>query len=188
MFAILIALSISISGGWQTIPVDSEQVKRVIPYLDRNLPLLFPEIKQGKYTIASAELQIVEGINLQLIIKDQGSPLLFQLSLYVDLKNKTTITEITRPLGSRPTVGGFNWQSTARFSQNDYLRLIRTIQRKVNLLISKKGTVLVYRIQVVNGMNIHVIIKDSNQNVFSVIASKRLHGASDELISVHQII
>ena len=54
MFAALVALCISadvVTGGWQTISVDSEQVKAVRNYLDRNVPHLFPETQNGGYSI-----------------------------------------------------------------------------------------------------------------------------------------
>ncbi|KAK8896153.1 hypothetical protein M9Y10_014047 [Tritrichomonas musculus] len=191
MLALLIALSISVDpipGGWETISIDSEQIKTIKPYLDRNLPHLFPEIETNGYKIILAQMQVVNGMNLELIIMSNTGSFMFELLLFVDHDNKITITGIKRPLGVRPTFGGFNWQNPARFSNNDYLRLVRTIQKKVNLLVSKKGTVLVYRTQVVHGMRTHVIIKDSNQNVFSVITSKAFSPVSDDLVSVYQII
>ena len=176
----------SIPGGWQTISVDSEQIQLIKPYLDRNLPHLFPEIDEKGYQIASAKLQIVNGMNIQLIIKTSTS-LSFGITLFVDHQNKITIDEIKRPLGTRPTMGGFNWRNPLLFSANDLARLVNTIQKKVNLLVSKRGTVLVYRKQVVNGIKEHIIFRDSNQNIFSAIIIKKPYFLTDELISVYQI-
>lgn len=176
----------SIPGGWQSIPIDSEQVKFIKPYLDRNLPHLFPEIEQKGYKIASAKYQIVDGMNIRVLINTSTS-LSFEITLYVDHQNKITISEIKRPLETRPTMGGFNWINSISFSANDFARLIDTIQKKVNLLVSKKGTVLVYRKQVVNGIKEHIIFRDSNQNIFSAVIIRKPYSLTDELISVYQI-
>ena len=176
----------SIPGGWQSVSVDSEQIQLIKPYLDKNLPHLFPEIEQKGYQIASAKLQIVNGMNIQLIIKANTS-LSFEITLFVDHQNKITISEIKRPLGARPTMGGFNWKNPIIFSASDLARLVNTIQKKVNLLVSKRGTVLVYRKQVVNGIKEHIIFRDSNQNIFSAIIIKKPYFLTDELISVYQI-
>lgn len=190
MFAVLIALCISnnpIPGGWEPISVDSEQVKNVIPYLDRNLHHLFPEINEKEYKIISAQMQIVDGMNLDLVIMPKTGPFMVELLLYIDHENKITITEIKHPFSTRPTVGGFNWQNPAHFSPNDFLRLVRTIKRHISLHVAQKGTVLAYRLQVVNGLRTHVIIKDSNQNIFSVITSKRLSPVYDDFVSAYPI-
>ena len=176
----------SIPGGWQSISVDSEQVQLIKPYLDRNLPHLFPEIEQKGYQIASAKLQVVNGMNIQLIIKSSKS-FSFEITLYVDHQNKITIDEIKRPLGTIPTMGWFNWRNPLLFSANDLARLVNTIQKKVNLLVSKRGTVLVYRKQVVNGIKEHIIFRDSNQNIFSAVIIRRPYTLTDELISAYQI-
>lgn len=190
MLAILITLCVSanpIEGGWETIPVNSEQVKTVKPYLDRNLPHLFPEITEGHYKIASAKLQIVNGMNLKLIIKQKLTPLKFEISLYVDHENKITLNDITHFLGTRPTIGGFNWEDPTSIKQEDLDNLIVTIQKKVNLLVKTPGKVIVYRKQVVNGLKKHVIFRDANQNIFSVLTIRKPNDKTDDLISVYQI-
>ena len=154
----------SIPGGWKSIPIDSEQVQLIRPYLDRNLPLLFPEIGQNGYEITFAKLQIVNGMFIQLTINTTTISS-FELTLFVDQQNKITISEIERPSKTRPIMGGFKWVSPMLFSANGVSRLARTIQKKMNLLVSKRGTVLVYRKQVVNGIKEHIFFRDSNQNI-----------------------
>lgn len=176
----------TIPGGWKSIDIDSEQIQLIKPYLDRNLPHLFPEIEQKGYEIGSAKLQIVNGMNIQLFIKTSTS-LNFEITLFVDQQNKITISEIKRPIGTRPTMGGFNWINPISFPQHDFARLINTIQKKVNLLVTKQGTVLVYRKQVVHGLKEHIIFRDANQNIFSAIIIRRPYSLTDDLISVYQI-
>lgn len=187
LISLLIALTISIEGGWESISIDNEQINSIKSYLDTNLPHLFPEIEQNGYSIKSAKMQIVNGMNLKLIIKAKKSSLVFKITLFVDNKSKVQITKINRLIGSRPTFGGYNWQSTSSFTANDYLRLVQTIQKKVNLVISKEGTVLVYRTQVVKGMKSHIIFRDSNQNLFAAVISRNILSTSDDLVSVYQI-
>lgn len=80
-------------GGWKSIPIDSEQVRLIRPYLDRNLPHLFPEFGQKGYEISFAKLQIVNGMFIQLTI-NTSTTLCFDLTLFVDQQNKITISEI----------------------------------------------------------------------------------------------
>lgn len=84
-------------------------------------------------------------------------------------------------------MGGFKWVSSMLFSSNDLYRLAKTIQKKMNLLVSKSGTVLVYRKQVVNGIKEHVIFMDSNHNIFSAIIIRKPYCLTDELISAYPI-
>lgn len=173
-------------GGWKSIPIDSEQVTLIRPYLDRNLPLLFPEIGQKGYEITFAKLQIVNGMFIQLTI-NTSTILCFDLTLFVDQQNKITISEIQPLSKAKPIMGGFKWVSSMLFSSNDLYRLAKTIQKKMNLLVSKSGTVLVYRKQVVNGIKEHVIFMDSNHNIFSAIIIRKPYCLTDELVSAYQI-
>ncbi|KAK8900615.1 hypothetical protein M9Y10_002944 [Tritrichomonas musculus] len=189
MFLALIALCISgnLEGGWQIIAVDSDQVKHVKGYLDRNLPHLFPEIANGEYVIASAKMQIVAGMKLKLNIKATSSPLLFQLTLYINPQQKITLEEITRPIGSRPILGGYTWQNPSHFTAKDLSNVVQLIQRKLNLLLQREGEVLVYRTKVEKGLKTHVIFRDSKQNVVSAVTLRSPNGKSEELVSANQI-
>lgn len=190
MFAAFIALCISadvVTGGWQSIAVDSEQVKALKTYLDRNIPHLFPEITNGGYVITSAKMQIVAGMNLQLMIKATSSPLLFQITLYVNPQQKVKLVDIKRPVGAKPVLGGYAWQNPEHFTAEQLSHTVQLIQRKVNLLLQKPKNVLVYRTKVEKGLKTHVVFRDSNENVFSAITIRDPNANSEDLVLANQI-
>lgn len=190
MLAILIALCLSednIVGGWQTIPVDHERVQNVKQYLDRNMPHLFPEIANGGYVVASAKMQIVSGYNLKLSIKANSSPLMFELSLYINVQNKVALQGITRPVGSKPILGGYSWQNPSHFTAQDLAHTVSLIQRKVNLLLKSQGEVMVYRTKVEKGLKTHVVFRDTNKNIFSAVTIKDPNSNSEDLVMANQI-
>lgn len=189
MFAALLALCLSanVEGGWQTVAVDSEQVKFVQTYLDRNIPHLFPETANGGYVIASAKMQIVAGRKLQLTIKANNSPLMFQITLYINLQQKITLEDITRPVGAKPVLGGYAWQNPEHYTSEQLASTVKLIQRKVNLLLKSPSKVLVYRTKVEKGLKTHVIFRDNADHVFSAVTIRSPNANSEDLVQANQI-
>lgn len=190
MFLSLVTLSISIGdveGGWISVPVDSENVKAVKPYLDRNIPHLFPEFENGQYVIEDAKQQIVAGINLQLTIKSPSSTFAFVITLYVNLQKQIEIKEINKPFGAKPMPGAYMWQNPSHFTSSDLYHAVQLIQSKIDMLIQKSGNVLVYRTKVVNGLNTHIIFRDSMNTVCSAVFFKNTENNTEQFISAHQI-
>ena len=185
MFILLVALCISedpISGGWQTISANSEQLKPVKSFLDRNLHHLFPEMKEKYYSIKLAKIQIVNGMNVKLVIKSKPAHLLFEISLFVDHEQKVTITDIIKLPSARPTIGGFNWENPERLTAQNLDHLVDLIQTKVNLLIKKPCTAILYRKQLVNGVKTHFVFRDANQNLFSAVIVTNANEEKVELV------
>ena len=132
-------------------------------------------------------MQVVAGMNLQLTIKAASSPLLFQIHLYVNLKQEITLQDITRPVGAKPILGGYAWQNPEHFTAEELSHTVQLIQRKVNLLLKPQGKVLVYRTKVENGLKTHVIFRDSASNVFSAVTIKSPNSNSEDLVQANQI-
>lgn len=172
MLQLFITLCISaemIDGGWVNIPIDSEKVQHVKPYLDSNIPHLFPELENGGYSIISAKSQIVAGVNLKLTIKASSSPLSFELTLYINLEDKISITDIKKSIDAKPIIGGYMWQNPSHFTPDDLSHAVKLIRSHIDLLIKDEGTIIVYRTKIQKGLTTHIIFRDSMNTICSAV-------------------
>ncbi|OHS94301.1 hypothetical protein TRFO_39491 [Tritrichomonas foetus] len=137
---------------------------------------LFPEAANHEFEIASAKIQIVNGYNLQLIIKVEPT-LIFKMTMYVPRDLKVRITSVERPIGTRPMLGAYRWQNPDNFSDNQMNEMINLIQKQNNVLVTAPK-VMAYRTKIVNGLKQHVILTDSLGKVMSaemILPSGELH-------------
>lgn len=190
MFFTFIALCFSaesIEGGWNPIPVDSEDVKVVKPYLDTNVPHLFPEYENAKYTILSARLQIVSGKNIELTIGSSSTPLVFVITLYVDLNKIIQLKDVHKPIGAKPILGGYMWQNPSHLSKSDLANAVKLVQTNSGLIIQEDSQVLVYRTKNEKGLKTHIIFRDERNTICSAVFFKNFENKTEQFISAHQI-
>ena len=188
IFSFIIAISSSRLGGWQTVPVDHSAIQAQSEYLKRNIPHLFPELENGLYEIASAKIQVVKGLNIQLIIKGTSTRLLVEMTLHIDLDQKTTISRIKRAMGSKPILGGWRWQNPKQFTASQLANTMELILKKANILMKTgSGEVLVYRTKMEDGIKTHVVFEDAHHNLFSAITTKDPQSKAEDLVKVYQI-
>lgn len=177
MFNILFAfftLTSQIEGGWESISVHSKEVNSVRSYLQKNIPILFPELENYEYLIESAKLQIVAGMNLQLNIQIMKPQFSFIITLYINPQKQITILDISPVNTARPILGEYVWHKV-------------TNEINENLLKFVQGKIIVYRTKIERGVKIHVIFRDENQDIYSAVFARNHKTQKDELVFIYKI-
>jgi hypothetical protein len=151
-------------GSYTRIKLTDEHLTSVLPYLDRVIPLMFPEA-QGPPTIQRAEMQIVAGYNLRLHITI-GRRTAAVVVIYVNPRQVAKLTSI-QPDPDTVLPGGWHWHDVTNLDQDAVDGVVREIgPYGFTGTLSK---VLAFRTQVVAGLNTHIIFTDQDGNLHAAL-------------------
>jgi hypothetical protein len=148
-------------GGYARVRLTDAHVSYVTPYVNRAIPLLFPESTSAPI-IQRAEIQVVAGYNLRLEILVARS-LLASVVLYVNPQQVITVASIA-PVNSTLFVGGWRWRDVDQDLVNGVIADIRP-----SGFTGTVSKVLALRTQVVAGLNIHLIFTDQEGGLHSAL-------------------
>ncbi|OHS92799.1 hypothetical protein TRFO_40881 [Tritrichomonas foetus] len=170
-FALLISSFSTLPPNYQEIAVNDSRVVKVIPYLEDNLPRLFPEInfQRDIFNITEAGIQVITGYNLFVTINISDT-LIVSLTLWVNNRNRIQIVNVETPQTTSNLINSYTWYDPSHFStsqQNDVTKLIQSY-RNINLKIRR---VIVYRVRDYVGTHEHIIFDDSNGIVHAAVIS-----------------
>lgn len=176
MIFALTLLCASIPGGWQAVGYDSEYVRKVIPYVNKNYMKILPEYTRTNTLLAfvSAEVQVVNGYNIHLTHKLGHDTVEF--SLHVSITNEISLLgfKFLPKNADEHLLGGWTIQNPD-YDEREVYDVIKyyIVTKGVNTV---KDTVLFVRTQVVAGLNIHVVYKDNLGKIHSIVAFRDLQG------------
>jgi hypothetical protein len=151
-------------GGYTRIQLTDEHLTPVVSYLNRVIPLMFPEA-EGPPTIQRAEIQIVAGYNLRLRITI-ARHLVVTVVVWVNPRQIVKLTSI-QPDDEPQLAGGWRWHDLNNLDQAAVDSVVAEIRpRGFTGTVSK---VLALRTQVVAGLNTHLIFLDQDGGLHAAV-------------------
>lgn len=173
LFSFLLSLAVSkLPNGFISVPSTDSRVKDyAIPFLNRNLESLFPEINlnRDKISIIEAGYQMTTGFNLYLEI-NLTQTLCFSTTFWVSSRNKVQLKDIQTLIPNSNTLESFDWLDPAHFTLEQQTDLINLIKKYRNINL-KVRNVIVYRTRFYAGTRQHVIFEDTNGIIHSIMTS-----------------
>lgn len=174
MIFALTLLCASIPGGWQQVGYDTEYVRKVIPYINKNFRLILPEYKNQNSlcVFQSAEVQVVNGYNIHLTHK-LGKDIV-EFTLHVSITNEISLTDFkhTPDTNNLGMVGAWEIQKPD-YEPEEVYRFIKyyIMIKGVNTMPEKT---LFVRTKVVQGLHIHIVYNDNLGKTHSIVMERDL--------------
>jgi hypothetical protein len=153
-------------GGYKPIGVNDAAVTPARTYLNRVLPILFPDGK-GSPTIETAEEQVVNGYNLRLGVTI-GRTIAFTIVVHIRFEAEPPkILSIVGKEAGAP-LSGWQWHDVSEVTPSK-LKEISTILHDKGSFTGEVGEVIAIRTQVVSGENWHIIFRDKASGLWAAV-------------------
>jgi hypothetical protein len=168
MFGLFLGVATSaIVGAYKSVATTDTSVESVRPYLERVLPVLFPDAR-GLPEIQQAERQTVHGYNLRLSVQWQRGPDLTVVVWIRSPNEPPRITAVAPGKTPRRLMGGYNW-GAGRALDPDEITVIEAALRAQRGFGGHIAEVLAVRTQVVAGQNRHIVFADKEGAVWAAV-------------------
>jgi hypothetical protein len=168
MLALFLTLSLSADPipGYKTISVNDAAVTPARTYLNRVLPVLFPDGKATP-TIETAELQVVNGYNLRLGVAI-GRTIAFTtvLAIRSEADSPKLVSIVGKP--APDALASWQWHDVSEVTATK-LKEIATVLHDKGGFTGEIAEVIAIRTQVVSGENWHVIFHDKAGTLWAAV-------------------